>query len=234
MTSGIADPLRMCVFSIMNCGKANDSMRADTKERGLVSLLQLKNSASGAMDLAHGHTGKVANCLNDVSNSIKSARTTSKTFDLACKSVNVVSDLVNPILVVASGVRVYNSDDKKSALLKEAGAMSCMFAAEGAAKKLLGLGGRSAAYKNYKVLKSAANAIKTFCESNKYLSKFPSGKIGGILKGLAFIAASCTGFAVGGDIGKAIADRTTAKQYAETHALAKTPENKDSSKEFVS
>lgn len=235
MVAGIANPLRMGIFSIMNNEKAHDSLRADTKERGLVSILQMKNSASEAMELAHGHNGRVANCLNGMSNSIKEARATSRVFDGVCKGVNVVSDWVNPILIVASGARVYNADDKQSALLKEAGAMSCMFAAENFTKKMLGLNkGSTAQYKNYKFLSDIADGVKKFCENTKYLKNIPSSRIGGVLKGLAFIVASCTGFEVGSRIGSAIADKTTAKTYAEKHALAKNPTEEDSTKEFVS
>ncbi|MCD8378385.1 MAG: hypothetical protein LUB59_06320 [Candidatus Gastranaerophilales bacterium] len=255
MAAGIANPLRMCIFSFMNGDKAYDSLRTDNKERGLVSILQMRNSASGAMELAHGHTGKVANCLNDISESIKAARSTSKAFDCACKGINIVSEMVNPILVVASGVRVYNSDDKKSAMLKEAGAMTGMFAAESAYKTLFGLNkGSEATYKKYKLLNNTADGIKKFCSSNKFLSKIPSGKIGGIIKGLGFIAASCSAFAIGSEIGDAIAQRTTAKDYAakhaltkvssdesnqetasvEKHALEKTPSEENSTKEYIS
>ncbi len=235
MAAGIANPLRMGIFSIMNNEKAHDSLRADTKERGLVSILQMKNSASEAMELAHGHNGRVANCLNGMSESIKDARETSKIFNGVCKGVNVVSDWVNPILVVASGVRVYNADDKQSALLKEAGAMSCMFAAEGFTKKMLGLNkGTTAQYKNYKFMNDIAEGVKKFCANTKYLKNISSNRIGGVLKGLAFIVASCGGFEIGSRIGKAIADETTAKSYAEKHALAKQPTDKDATKEFVS
>ena len=235
MTAGLANTVRAGIFSVMNCEKANDITRTDTRERGLVSALQLKNSAGEALELAQGSSGKTAKVLNSASDTIKSIRNSSKVFDYACKGVNVLSEYINPLLVVASGVRVYNSDDKKSALIKETGAMSCMFAAEGAAKKLFGLNkGAEATYKKYKVLKNAAEGIKNFCSSNKILSKVPSGKIGGIIKGIAFIAASCTGFSIGGYVGEKIADKTTAKTYAEKHALETETAGKDSTKEFVS
>ncbi len=242
MSSGIADPLRMVIFSCMNGEKANNNLRTDCKERGIVSALQLKNSASGAMDLAKGKSGAVAGCLNTMSDSIHTARETSKVFDCVCKSVNVVSEWVNPILVVASGVRVYNSDDKKSALLKEAGAMSAMFAAEGAYKSLFGLGGKTANYKNYKYLNDIAIGLKDFASKNKFLSKLPGGKLGGVVKALGFIATSCLAFEMGSRLGDAVAQRTTAKEYAakhpeknvEKHALAKEPTSKDATKEFVS
>ena len=101
MAAGIANPLRMGIFSIMNNEKAHDSLRADTKERGLVSILQMKNSASEAMELAHGHNGRVANCLNGMSESIKDARETSKIFNGVCKgdklAFNGKSYLVNEV-----------------------------------------------------------------------------------------------------------------------------------------
>ncbi|MCM1265615.1 MAG: hypothetical protein NC200_05385 [Candidatus Gastranaerophilales bacterium] len=238
MSSGIADPLRMVIFSCMNGEKANNNLRTDCKERGVVSALQLKNSASGAMELAKGKTGAVAGCLNSMSESIHTARETSKVFDGVCKGVNVVSDWVNPILVVASGVRVYNSEDKKSALLKEAGAMSAMFAAEGIYKELFGLSGKQATYKNYKFLNNLATGLKDFAANNKFLSKLPGGKLGGVIKALGFIATSCAAFEAGSRLGDAIAQRTTAKEYAakhpEKHALANEPTNEDSTKEFVS
>lgn len=238
MSSGIADPLRMIIFSCMNGEKANNSLRVDTKERGVVSLLQLKNSASGAMDLAKGKAGSVAGCLNTMSDTIHSARETSKVFDGVCKGVNVVSEWVNPLLVVASGVRVYNADDKKSAMIRETGAMSAMFGAEWAYKTLFGLGGKQATYQNYKALDKASKALKTVCESNKFLSKLPSGKIGGIIKALGFIATSCGAFALGSSIGDKIAENTTAKEYAlkhaDSHALETEPTSDESTKEYIS
>lgn len=238
MSSGIADPLRMVIFSCMNGEKANNSLRTDNKERGVVSALQLKNSASGAMDLAKGKSGAVAGCLNSMSESIHTARETSKVFDGVCKSVNVVSEWVNPILVVASGVRVYNSEDKKSALVKEAGAMSAMFAAEAAYKNLFGLGGKASSYKSYKFLDNMAVGLKDYCAKNKWLSKLPGGKLGGVIKALGFIATSCAAFEAGSLLGDAIAQRTTAKEYAakhpEKHALEKEPSDTNATKEFVS
>ena len=235
MTAGIANAFRSAVFSGMNCDKAYDCTRSDNTERGMVSALQMKNSASSAMEAAHNSTGTTAQFLNSVSDTIKTERAASKTFDYVCKGVNALSEWVNPILVGASLARVYYSDDKQSASIEEAGAMTGMFTAEGAAKRLLGLNkGAEATYNEYKMLKTAAGSIKDFCASNKYLSKLPPGKVGGVIKGLSFIAASCTGFSLGGKIGKTVADNTTAKTYAEKHALEITPENENSTKEFVS
>lgn len=222
MSVGLADPIRMMVFSVMNTDKANNSLRVDQKERALVAGLQLKNAASGALDFAHGKTGTIADKLNTVSGSIKTARSSSKIFDGICKGVNILSDMVNPILCVASGVRIYKSEDKKSTAIKEIGAMSAMFAAEGVYKELFGLGGKVAKYHNYKPIKLIVDTGKKIIASNKILGKLPQGKLGGLVKALGFIAASCGAFELGSQVGKAIADRTTAKTYAKNHPVKET------------
>ena len=217
MSVGLADPIRMMIFSCMNTDKAKNSLRVDQKERAVVAGLQLKNAASGVLEFAHGRTGTVADGLNKVSGTIKTARSSSKIFDGVCKGVNVLSKMVNPILCVASFVRAYNSDDKPSAFIKEAGAMSAMFGAEWAYKELFGLGGKTAKYQNFKPLKTVIDAGKKFCASNKIISKLPQGKLGTLVKAVGFIIASCGAFEIGSKVGKAVADRTTAKTYAKNH-----------------
>lgn len=212
-----ADPFRYTIFGFMNKNKAENKTRFDRRERGLVAGLQLKNAASDVLDMSHGKSGGVMDALNDVSKGIKTARNSSKVFDVVCKGVNFMSKLVNPILVVASGVRAWHADDKKSAAIKEGLSMAGMFAAEGAYKRFFGLGGHAAGYKNYKWATDAAKGFKNFMAKNKYLSKLPAGRTAAMLVGLGFIITSCSAFAIGGSAGKAIADRTTAKQFAKKH-----------------
>ena len=212
MSVGLADPIRMMIFGCMNTDKANNSLRVDRKERALVAGLQLKNAASDILDLAHNKTGTVAEGLNKVSGSIKTARNSSKIFDGVCKGVNILSKLVNPILCVASGVRIYKAEDKKSASFKEIGAMSAMFGAEWAYKTLFGLGGKTAKYQNIKFLKNIVDSGKKFCASNKLLGKLPQGKLGGLIKALGFIATSCGAFELGSKAGSFVANKTINKQ----------------------
>lgn len=219
MSVGLADPIRMMIFSCMNTDKAKNSLRVDQRERAVVAGLQMKNAVSGVLDMAHGKTGAVADGLNRVSSTIETAKNSSKIFNGICKGVNFLSKMVNPILCVASGVRVYKSEDKKSTLLKESGAMGAMFGAEWAYKQLFGLGGATAKYQNYKLVKTIVDAGKKFCANNKLLSKLPQGQLGGLVKAIGFIIASCGAFEIGSRAGKAIADRTTAKTYAKNHPV---------------
>ena len=227
MTVVLADPLRYAFFCFTNSDKATNSMRVDQKERGLVAMLQLKNAASDVLDLSKGKQGKIAKGLTGVSTGIHAARESSKVFDSVCKGVNVLSKLVNPILVVASMVRAWKSDDKKSAAIRETGAMTFMFGGEWAFKSLFGLGGKTACYKNIKPVNAAVNAAKGIMSTNKYLSKLPANKVIGLLKAIGFIITSCGMFELGSKTGQAIADRTTAKAYAKEHSIA--PETKKTS-----
>ena len=219
----------------MNTDKENNSLRVDQKERGVVAGLQLKNAIGGAMDLSKGKDGKVAGCLNGMSNSLHTARNSSKIFDGVCKGINILSDWINPILILASMVRVYKSDDKKSAALREAGAMGAMLGAETVYKKAFGLGGEKAMYNNYKTTRNAAKWARTFCETNKYLSKLPTNQLTGLIKAVGFIITSCSAFALGGMAGQAVANRTTAVTYAKEHPSEDntTEVETTSKKEFI-
>lgn len=219
MTAGIADPLRYAVFGLMNTEKANNSLRVDQKERGLVAVLQVKNAASDVLDLSKGKKGKIAKGLTGVSDGIHQAREINKTFDTVCKGVNVLSKLVNPILIVASMVRAWKSDDKKSAALREAGAMTFMLGGEWGFKTLFGLGGKTACYKNVKPVNAVVTALKGVMSTNKYLNKLPASKVTGLVKAIGFILTSCGMFELGSRAGIAVANRTTAKAYAKEHPV---------------
>ena len=215
LSSGFADPIRYAVFGIMNTNKANNTLRVDRKERGLVAMLQAKNAASDLLDLAKTRTGKVAEGLQGVSEGIHAAQEGSKAFNMLCKGVNYVSKLVNPILVLASAVRAWNADDKKSAVLKEGGAMTFMLGGEWIYKRLFGLGGYKACYKNFKLTDMAVKGAKNLVKSSKFLSKLPMGKLTGLIKAIGFIAVSCGMFEIGSRVGQAVANKTTAKSYAQ-------------------
>ena len=183
----------------------------------LNDCFQLKNAVSDVLDFSHGKDGKIMGTLNGVSEGIHAARESSKIFDVVCKGVNFASKLVNPILVLASAARALHSEDKKSATIKETGAMIGMFGAEYLYKKFFGLGGYKPMYNNYNWSRTLSNGFKEFLSSNKYLSKLPTNKLTVLIKALGFIAVSCSAFALGSYAGKKVADNTTAKQYARKH-----------------
>ena len=233
----LADPIRSLIFSGMNYDKAHNIARTDCAERGAVSVIQLSNSARGVLHAAEGKSGVAANCLNGVADTIKEARATSKIFDGVCKGANILGELVNPILCLASVARIMHSDDKKSTAVKEAGAMGLMFTGEGIFKRLFGLGGHKASYSEHKLTNSAVNKTKKVLTTNKWLSKIPLGKWGTLLKAVGFVTVSCSCFALGSKLGDTSANMLfdkNEKQPVEKCALAVEPTNKDSVAEFVS
>jgi len=209
MTVVLANALRKGFFAYTNSEKGHNSSRSDHTERAAVSNLQTFSAAGETVDLAKGT--KVGANLADT---LKSTKTTSTLFKYVSKAANLASDMVNPLLIVASAARVYSADDKKSSTIQEGSAMGAMFLAEGQVKKLLGLKkGSVPTYTDSKFLTSVADGIKNFCTNNKVLSKLPTNKIAGVLKAITFVTASCAAFAAGGHIGKYIADNTTARSY---------------------
>lgn len=85
---------------------------------------------------------------------------------------------VNPLICVSSGIKVAMSDDKTSTAIKEVSALSTMFAGEAIAKRALKSG----------------------------VAKLPVGnKVGAVIKGLGFVAASIASYAVGDKFGTDLA-----------------------------
>ena len=212
MTVALANALRKGWFAYTNGEKGNNYTRADRLERKVTSYCQDIAAADEAIKVAK-ETTKGSRYVNALTNTLNSSKSTSKLLEWAGKGANFASKAVNPILCVASGARVLSAKDKKSALLQEAGAMGGMFLFEGIIKKNLGLNGKPAAYVNNKVLSGAAKAIKTFAATNKFLKHIPTNRLTGILKAAIFVIGSCTGFALGGKLGKTVADNTTAKDF---------------------
>lgn len=134
----------------------------------------------------------------------------------AVNTANYFSKAVNPLLCVASGVRVYKSKDRPSALIEESCAMGGMFACEGLMKKQFQSG---SALAELKVTKQGIEKFYEFCQKTPLLNKFKAGSVGAVLKGIAFIAGSITSYNLGHSLGETIADNTTRK-YKPVEVLA--------------
>lgn len=219
MTVALANALRKGWFAYTNGEKGNNYTRADRLERKVTSYCQDISAADEAIKVAK-ETTKGSKYVDALSRTLNGSKSTSKLLEWAGKGAEYASKAVNPILCVASGARVLSSEDKKSALLREACAMGGMFFVEGIIKKNLGLNGKPAAYVNNKVLSGAAKGIKTFLATNKFLKHIPTNRLTGILKAAIFVVGSCTGFGLGAKLGKTIADNTTAKDFQMKKMLA--------------
>lgn len=208
MSVALANALRKTFFAYTNNEKANNVARADRAERRITSICQDIGAADDAIRFV-GETTKGSRCVNALTDTMKASEPTSKLLQGANWIAKWASKLVNPILCVASAARVVSAEDKKSEGIKEVGAMAGMFAFEGITKAATGI---AATGKGYQAVSKALGLTKL-------VSKLPNNKYTSILKAVIFVAASCTGFALGGKIGKAIADNTTAKDFQEKKRL---------------
>lgn len=85
---------------------------------------------------------------------------------------------VNPLICVSSGIKIATADDKASTAIKEVGALSAMFAGEAIAKRAI----------------------------PEIVKKLPvGGKVGAVIKGLAFVGASIASYAIGEKMGNDLA-----------------------------
>lgn len=208
MTVALANALRKGWFAYRNNEKANNVVRADRMERRATSICQDIGAADDVIRLV-GQTTKGSKCVNALTDTMKASEHTSKLLQGANFIAKWASKLVNPILCVASGARVFAAEDKKSEGIKEAGAMLGMFAFEGVAKAATGIAKTGKSY----------HTVSNVLGLTKLASKLPNNKWTGILKAAIFVAASCTGFALGEKLGKTIADNTTAKTFQEKKKL---------------
>ena len=189
------------------------------------------------MDLAAGQTLKAAKATVDmIQASDKAAGETFKGAEQAIKNmanegkflkgvgkvVRFTADNINPIICATSGVKVLYSDDKTDALAREALALTTMFAAEGAAKKFLGMPvtkklngqrvtmARESLYSKNPFLNKQALALKDYCSVNKLFNKISLKPLPGLIKGLCFVAASITGY----QSGSWVADKLLGEQVS--------------------
>lgn len=106
-----------------------------------------------------------------------------KAVNYAVKGVNWATKNVNPLICVSGGLKVAMAEDKTSAAINEVAALSTMFAGETIAKKAL----------------------------PKLIEKLPlNKKMGAVVKGLLFVGASMTSYALGEGLGKDLAKNVKA------------------------
>lgn len=128
------------------------------------------------------------------------------------KVVDFTANNINPLIVATSGIKVLGSEDKVDVAAREALALTTMFSAEAAAKKVLGMPkivnnkfikGTSVFDKEeYKTVKKVVEKLNEKCDRVICNGKISLKGVPGALKGLAFVGASILGY----KLGNAVAD----------------------------
>lgn len=128
-----------------------------------------------------------------------------KAFEYAGKVTKFAVNNVNPLICASGVVKTAMADDKVQTGITEAAALSTMFMAEAAVKHN---------YNNVVNSKCCQNAISQLSNARitkpifEFLEKHKlKGKVGNIIKGLTFVAASMTAYSAGQALGDDVAKR---------------------------
>jgi len=221
MANAYANLIKGTVFTCTNTDKAFNSTAGDNVVRALIACGQVTNAANSVFDIVGMYDNAIGNGIKEAGSALRMAKTNSTFLNTVGNVSNFAANNINPILCVASGVRVLNAKDKGSALIEEVGAMSAMFAGEAFAKRFLGLavnpktGVAFAGYQNIKCLAKLGQKFNTFCNTTKLFGKISLAPVPSIVKGVLFCAVSILAFSAGKKIASKIADKTTRKNYEE-------------------
>lgn len=187
------------IFSARRAGRGVDSM-SENPFYGVmnfdIAAGQILKGARAAKAIAIATDSEAAKAMDGATNAIKAVSNSNKIAKGVSKLVEFTSNNVNPIICVASGVKVLTSDDKVDTGVREGIALTTMFAAESLTKDLIGLPKdgktQTAIYKKNLFLKKQVEAVKDYCKTKKTLKYVP-----GIAKGSFFALGSVLGYKTG-------------------------------------
>lgn len=130
----------------------------------------------------------------------------SKALKYAGKTVEFLSNNINPLICASSVVKVAMSDDKEKTFKEELGSLGFMFAGEHLISKN---------YEKLAASKTVQNTLEKMSKSGVFKPMFESitkhkwgGKIGAIIKGLAFVTVSIGSSCVGLELTKSLLKTT--------------------------
>ena len=159
------------IFAYRNVGKA---------EKGEIGRVPVAAAQMLGVtnEVAH-YNSKIAKGADAALSVFKNLAKESKLVDKAIKVTKWGVNNVNPLICISGGLKVAMSDDKTSTAIKEAAALSTMFAGEAIAKQVL----------------------------PKLVKSIPVGnRVGAIIKGLGFVGASIASYALGEMLGKNLSE----------------------------
>lgn len=225
MSSGIA--IASFMPSIVSSGifssrRANSGADALAQSNPFVAAMnmdiaggQILNAAKGISAIAKESNSAVATGFNSAEESIKALTKGDKVLNGFGKVLNFTSNYINPLITATGAIKVLTADDKKDAAIREGLGLGTMFAAEAAAKRVIGMPiikkvngqrvavAREGLYKHNPFAAQQVEALNDFCNTKKIFNKSLKF-LPGLLKGLAFVSASIAGYKLGSTIADTI------------------------------
>ena len=206
------------VFSTRRASRGVDSME-ETPVYGSMNMAIAGGQVFKGVKAAQT-VSPVAQATTTATNVLNSVAETSKVVKPLATVLGVISNNINPLICVASGVKVLGSEDKIDTAARESINLITMFAAEGAAKAIMGMPKlecengswkqsiKDGLYTKSPALKNLVEDFVNYCEKTKVgnhtLSFLPP-----MLKGLAFAGASIAGYKLGQSISNCILGELT-------------------------
>ena len=185
------------IFDVRNMNKVGhgDSGRIGAAAAQTTNLVSAASHSS--IEPLSKSANTILNCVDDAGNLIGIT-------NAASKVTNIASKAVNPLLCVASGIRVLNDDDQYAALIEESCAMGTMFAGEKLFKTLV------ANPMSQKEIKTTAKWADDIASTIKNATKNLSGgkkKLLAIAADVALVGVSILSFDIGKKAGKILSGR---------------------------
>ncbi len=242
MVQAISSILPSFIFSTR---RTNNGLNEADNNNPAVALMnwniaagQLFKAAKETANAARGLHTTVAEKIISAEEKIKTLAYGDKIAEGAGKVIGFTANNINPLICATGAVKVACSDDKQSALIQEASALTGMFTAEKTAKILLGLphkrwiNGKRVRIqeeaklktwtKNNPFVQEQIKTLKDYAKTSEFASKAvkyaPS-----IIKGLGFVAASIAGYKLGSYLGEKISDYVKEKQGYKTSSQNSQP-----------
>lgn len=128
---------------IFSCRKVDSAANAQNPFVGAMNMDiaggQVLNAAKGVSNIAKCSQNSLSSSIVSAEESIRNLAKTDKVAGGISKVLNITANNINPLICLTSGIKVATSDNKEDALIEEGCAIGTMFAAERAAKSLIGI-----------------------------------------------------------------------------------------------
>jgi len=179
----MANPVSSLIFCCRNVDKVEYE---DKMGRLPVAIAQANNVFQAVQEL-DGKVGKTAKSASDV---LANAAKEEKVLAYVGKGVKLLSDNVNPLICVSSGLDILRADDKEKAIITNAGSLGAMFLVEAQMKKHL------KEVPKMEIFKGITKKIMKFAESHKCEKGLPA-----VAYGTVFVTGSIIGSNLGEKFG---------------------------------
>ena len=203
MVSPSVELLSVCVPSAIFFRNNVEKVKNGDKARGSVVFAQ---GAKIAQAVAKYHD-TTAQSATEAFNIFGKYAKDYKALDVAGKGIDWAAHHVNPLICMSAVYKTATADDKVHTGITQVGALAGMFAGEGMMKQV-----QDKIFNEQNVRRMAESVKETpglKSVANYILKGSHAGKLGAILKGLAFVTVSMTSYDIGEKLANPIADRIT-------------------------